>query len=134
MRRLLGETTLRPPPGVSAPTANPNRCSNEPQPTGNTVVSTNLMQVHYVNGRGVVPDVYERTIPRTRFYSFALAHDGEFVSAYARMHPGEDLAETFARYLQNADSVRSISDPKYQYMRAHYPAGLTGPLSLSSCG
>jgi hypothetical protein len=81
-----------------------------------------------IGNRMVIPDKYETTFPPTRFFHYAVAHDGEFVSNEARSHPAEDLAASFASYLLDPDWTREKLDvrppdvtDKWDYLVTHYP-------------
>jgi hypothetical protein len=81
--------------------------------------------------RWVVHDKYESAFPPSRFFHFSDRHRNEFVSGYARSHPAEDLAESFAHYLSSPDRTRDVLDvgregvtDKWDYLVQHYPSRL----------
>jgi hypothetical protein len=87
-----------------------------------------------INGRMVVYDKYEGRLDKapTQFLHYAKKED-KFVSAYARTHPAEDLAESFSRYLHDPkitllqSSARSqMGEAKWGYLEKHYPQKLKG--------
>jgi hypothetical protein len=86
-----------------------------------------------VERRWVVNDKYEglAVFPPTRFFHFGDDHREEFVSGYAKSHPAEDLAESFAHFLLNPDATRRKLDvgrrgamDKWDFLVRNYPERL----------
>jgi hypothetical protein len=59
-----------------------------------------------IRDRMVVGDRYEGPLTSNRFWHYAAARDAEFVSSYARSHPADDLAESFAHFVLHPDGTR----------------------------
>ena len=83
----------------------------------------------------VVYDKYESGNNPTRFFYYPSNRDREFVSDYARTHPAEDLAESFAYYLYDPRILPiqvmardRLRGPKLNYLRQHYPHQLRSPV------
>jgi hypothetical protein len=78
----------------------------------------------------VVWDKYEPNpgpVP-TQFFHYDQRYDDQFVSAYARRHPDEDFAESFALYMQDPEETQSLLDQgpsgtvdKWDYLTQHFP-------------
>jgi hypothetical protein len=90
-----------------------------------------------INNRMVVPDRYEENfddpnVPPTQYLHYDAKRDEEFVTPYARSHPADDLAESFARYLLDPDDTKEKLDHdgkrpggnKWQYLVRKYPGKL----------
>lgn len=92
--------------------------------TGNstTVRTTNRFRPELVSGRAVTNDRYQGNLSAgtVQYWHYDADKNDEFVSNYARTHPGEDLAETFAHFMLDPDGVRRISRRKHEYMETHY--------------
>jgi hypothetical protein len=98
-----------------------------------TTFSAGIHPPIYANGRALVWDKYEQrlgSVPQ-QFFHYAARYDAQFVSPYARRHPAEDFAESFAFYMRDPDAVRRLLDrapegtmDKWDFLVQRYPARL----------
>lgn len=88
----------------------------------------------YRNGRAIVPDKYEPNpgVAPNQFLHYDARYDDQFVSPYARRHPAEDFAESFAHFMRNPEDMRPVLDrgrpgvmDKWDFLTQRYPARLT---------
>ncbi len=98
----------------------------------NAQITVGVPRPIQIGNRMVIHDKYETTFSTpSRFFHYAVAHNEEFVSNYARSHPAEDLAESFAFSMLRPDETRRVLDvgargvrDKWDYLTQHYPQRL----------
>jgi uncharacterized protein DUF4157 len=78
-----------------------------------------------IGQRMVVVDRYGSATGPNQYLHYAVSHNQEFVTDYARSHPADDLAESYAKYVLEPEETRRKLDVgprgasnKWRYLRA----------------